>query len=125
VIAASDTQTDRHLSRDQFCHTHVSAQKSRSRVRPAAGQLSSLENKEPAGEVDRSFGSEAARIAGCPKRPRVGNRDAVVFVQFALPSIVEEAEGRVATLLNFSQNDAGAVTAPRSDDASACAAPSL
>src|ERR1700719_3630879 len=62
----------------------------------------------PARDEDRSLRREAGRIAGRWKRPRMGNRDAVVFVQLALPSKVEQAECRVATLLNFSQNDAGA-----------------
>src|ERR1700712_4087273 len=59
-------------------------------------------------DQDRAFGGEARRIALRTKRPRVGNGDPVVFMQFALPAIVEQAECRVAVLLNFSQYDAGA-----------------
>src|SRR5580698_9983973 len=62
----------------------------------------------PARDERRSGGGEAGRIAARWKRPRVGNRDAVVLVQFALPSKVEQAERRVATLLNFGKHDTGA-----------------
>ena len=47
-------------------------------------------------------------MAGRSKRPWMGNGDPVVFVQFALPAIVEQAECRVAALLNFCEHDAGA-----------------
>src|ERR1700704_1515376 len=62
----------------------------------------------PAGDQDRSFGREVGRMAGCPKRPGVSHRDAVVFVQFALPAVVEQAVRCVAMLLYFSQYDASA-----------------
>ena len=42
------------------------------------------------------------------KRPWVGNSDPVVFVQFALPAIVEQAKCRWPLLLNLGQHDAGA-----------------
>src|SRR5258708_18323706 len=48
------------------------------------------------------------RNAARSKRPWVGNGDPVVFVQFALPAIVEQAECRVAALLDFCEHDAGA-----------------
>ena len=62
----------------------------------------------PADDEGRSFGGEAGRIAGGSKRPWVGNRYAVVFVQFARPTVVEQTESHVAMLLNFNQHDAGA-----------------
>ena len=62
----------------------------------------------PARDEDRPVRGKARRMAWRSKRPWMGNRDAVVFVQFALPAIVEQAECRVAVLLNFGQHDAGA-----------------
>src|ERR1700722_18974983 len=62
----------------------------------------------PARDKGCSGSREGGRIAARWKRPRVGNRDAVVLVQFALPSKVEQAERRVATLLNFGKHDTGA-----------------
>src|ERR1700722_12640187 len=62
----------------------------------------------PARDKGCSGSREGGRIAARWKRPRVGNRDAVVLVQFALPSKVEQAECRVATLLNFGKHDTGA-----------------
>src|SRR5277367_2170772 len=62
----------------------------------------------PARNEGRSGRSQAGRTAARGKRPRVGNRDAVVLVQLALPSKIEQAECRVAALLNFSKHDTGA-----------------
>ena len=41
-------------------------------------------------------------------RPGIGNGYGVVFMQIALPAIVEQAECRVATLLDFGKHDPGA-----------------
>src|SRR3981081_743830 len=62
----------------------------------------------PAGDEKGSGSGEAGWIARRSKRPGVGHGDAVVFVQFARTAIVEQAEGRVAMLLNFGEHDAGA-----------------
>ena len=59
-------------------------------------------------DENRPAGGEAGRMAECAKRPRSGNRDAVVLVQFTLTAVVEQAECRVAVLLNFGEHDAGA-----------------
>ena len=42
------------------------------------------------------------------KRPWMGNGHPVVFVQFALPAVIKQAECRVAALLNFCEHDTGA-----------------
>src|SRR5687767_7899924 len=62
----------------------------------------------PAGDEDRSVRGKGSRIAGRAKRPWVSDCDPVVFVQFALPAIVEQAECRVTALLNFCEYNAGA-----------------
>src|ERR1700730_3416222 len=62
----------------------------------------------PAGDEKGSGSGEAGWIARRSKRPGVGHRDAIVFVQFARTAIVEQAEGRVAMLLNFGEHDTGA-----------------
>ena len=96
----------------------MAAWPSRTRIQ-VSGSASSAQ-LEPSGSSTRSrtkcwlatrtvrVGGEAGRIAGRSKRPRMGNGDAIVFVQFALPAIVEQAECRVAALLNFGEHDAGA-----------------
>ena len=48
------------------------------------------------------------RLAGFRKRPRMRHRDTGVFMQFALPAVVEQTERRVALLLYFGQHDTGA-----------------
>ena len=62
----------------------------------------------PARDQDRSSRGEAAWTGLDSNRPGIGNSDGVVFVQFALPAIVEQAECRVAALLNFGKHDTGA-----------------
>src|SRR5882757_5148384 len=59
-------------------------------------------------DENRPVRGKDRRNAARSKRPWVGNGDPVVFVQFALPAIVEQAECRVAALLDFCEHDAGA-----------------
>ena len=59
-------------------------------------------------DQNRPLKSEADGITWRPKRPGVGNGYAIVDVQFTLSAVVEQAECRVAALLNLGEHDAGA-----------------
>ena len=61
-----------------------------------------------AGDQGRSGRGETPRDGLSLYRSRIGDRDGAVFVQLALPAIVEQTEGRVAVLLNFGEHDTGA-----------------
>src|SRR6187397_2790513 len=61
-----------------------------------------------AGDQNRPLGSEADGMTWRPKRKDVGDCDAVVDVQFTLSAVVEQAECRVAALLNLGEHDTGA-----------------
>src|SRR5579864_3210537 len=62
----------------------------------------------PARDENRPFIGEAGRIGRKSKRPRVGDGDPIVDVQFTRSVIVEQAECGVAALLNLGQYDAAA-----------------
>src|SRR5258705_5369385 len=59
-------------------------------------------------DKNRPLNGQAGRINWRPERPGVGNRYAIVDVQFTLSAVVEQAECRVAALLNLGEHDAGA-----------------
>ena len=59
-------------------------------------------------DQNRPLESEADGITWRPKRKDVGNGHAIVDVQFTLSAVVEQAECRVAALLNLGEHDAGA-----------------
>src|SRR5258705_10935076 len=59
-------------------------------------------------DKNRPLNGQTDRIRWGPKRPGVGNGDAIVDVQFTLSAVVEQAECRVAALLNLAEHDAGA-----------------
>ena len=40
--------------------------------------------------------------------PCIGNGDGAIFVELAAPAVIEQAERRVATLLNLGKHDPGA-----------------
>jgi len=71
-------------------------------------KIDPLKHKMRVGDEHRSGGGETSWRALNSNRPGIGNRDGAVFVQFALPAVIEQPEGRVAALLNLGQHDAGA-----------------
>ena len=74
-----------------------------------ARQFNPLEHEMRACDEDRSLGGEAARTGLAFEAARhAATATPLSFVQFALPAIVEQAECRVAALLNFGEHDAGA-----------------
>src|SRR5258708_1781849 len=75
--------------------------------RPRQTRLIS-ESGRAAGDRAGWRGGEASRTGLSLSRPRVGNSTGAFFMQFALPAVVEQAECRVATLLNLGEYDAGA-----------------
>ena len=56
----------------------------------------------------RPLNSQAGWTIWGPERPGVGNGYAIVDMQFARSAVVEQAECRVAALLNLREHDAGA-----------------
>ncbi len=62
----------------------------------------------PARDQNRPLEREADGTTRRPKRKDVGHGYAVVDVQFTLPAVVEQAERRVAALLNLGKHDTGA-----------------
>src|SRR5258708_36826797 len=68
-------------------------------------------------DKDRSTRGEASRTGLSLSRPRIGNSSGAFFMQFALPAVVEQAECRVATLLNLGEHDAGAYGVDRAGTA--------
>ena len=85
----------------------VSGSASSAQLEPSG---SSTRSRTKCGLATRTVRSAVRRrrMAWRSQRPRMRNGDPVVFVQFALPAIVEQAECRVAALLNFGEHDAGA-----------------
>ena len=71
-------------------------------------EVDPLEHKMRACDQGRSSRGETSRTGLGLSRPGIGDGDGVVFVQFALPAIVEQTERRVAVLLNLGEHDAGA-----------------
>ncbi|OIQ63594.1 hypothetical protein GALL_548650 [mine drainage metagenome] len=61
-----------------------------------------------ASDEDRSHRGEGPKAGLSLYRSGIGNGDGAVFVQLALPAIIEQTESRVAVLLDFGEHDAGA-----------------
>ena len=78
--------------------------------RPARtlGQLNPLEHKMLTRDQNRPLESQAGGMTWRPKREGVGDCYAIVYVQFTVSAVVEQAECRVAALLNLGEHDAGA-----------------
>src|SRR5260370_34030048 len=71
-------------------------------------KIDALKYKMRVCDQGRSNGGETLWTGLSSNRPGIGNGDGAVFVQLALPAIVEQTEGRVATLLNLGKHNAGA-----------------
>ena len=71
-------------------------------------EVNSLQNEVPARNQNCSGAGVAGGMAQGLNRPGIGRCHGVVFVQLALPAIVEQTECRIAALLNFCKHDAGA-----------------
>jgi len=57
---------------------------------------------------DGSDLGEPSRASLSLERPGIGNGDGAVFVQLAVPAMVEQTESCVAVLLNLGEHDTGA-----------------
>ncbi len=72
------------------------------------GEIDPLQNEMLARDENRSGTGKASWTASSLNRPGIGNGYSVVLVQLALSAIVEQAECRVAALLNLREHNAGA-----------------
>src|SRR5260370_14964953 len=71
-------------------------------------KIDALKYKMRVCDQGRSNGGETLWTGLSSNRPGIGNGDGAVFVQLALPAIVEQKEGRVPTLLNLGKHNARA-----------------
>jgi len=71
-------------------------------------QIDPLQHEMAAGGEQRSLGGKTPRTALNPSRSRIGHCHGIVFMQFALPALIEQTECGVAALLNFGKHDARA-----------------
>ena len=71
-----------------------------------SGKIDPLQNKMLARDQKCSVVRKESWTGLGLSRPGIGSGDGVVFVQLALPPVVEHAEGRIAVLLYLRKHDA-------------------